>query len=324
MSTRADVHLDRGSSDESDNDQGYDSEAAEISRTARASTIEQARKRRKFSHSSYSADEVESDGQAAWPLNENGDSAGEDGSEDDEKTVEEPVEHDAPSQQTPGPPSSKAKPTVKRKLKHKEAPRPGVIYFSSLPPYLRPSALRNILIQRGFDPITRLFLAPTSTTRSKSKSSRQMYSEGWIEFASHKTAKKCVDALNAHPVGGKKGGYYRDDVWNMRYLRGMGWRELMEGIQGERREEEARRDEERRRAEREAKMFIEGVEEGKMVEGMREKRRKKKGAENDDAGGGAEPKRTWRQFEVKGQKRKKENDNEGLSQEAQEVLGKIF
>ncbi|KAI9870064.1 MAG: hypothetical protein M1823_008862, partial [Watsoniomyces obsoletus] len=125
MSTRANVYLDRGSSDESDNDRGYDSEAAEISRTARAGAIEQARKRRKFSHSSYSAEEVESDGQVDLPLKENDDSAGEDGSEDDETTVEGPAEHDAPPQQIPGSPSSKAKPTAKRKHKRKKAPRPG-------------------------------------------------------------------------------------------------------------------------------------------------------------------------------------------------------
>ena len=28
-------------------------------------------------------------------------------------------------------------------------------------------------------------------------------------------------------VGGKKGGWYRDDVWNAKYLKGFTWGDLM-------------------------------------------------------------------------------------------------
>ncbi len=313
-------YLDRQSSDESDSDRGYDSEAAEISKTTRAGTNERARKRLKLSHLSES--ENEEDREASFDAQSPNDA---DAATDDQENMQSRADAVAPTKPLPKPHSTPANQTVNKepnlKPKEKRKQRPGVIYLSSLPPYLRPSALRNILTQRGFCPITRLFLAPTSTTKSQTKSSkRQMYSEGWIEFASHKTAKKCVEALNAQPVGGKKGGYYRDDVWNMRYLKGMGWGELMEGVAGEKREEEARRDEERRRADREAKRFIEGVEEGKVLEGMREKRRKK-GKEGEGVEKG-ELKRTWRQFEVKGQKRKEKD--EGISEEARQVLGKIF
>ena len=323
MSTTRNDYLDHGSSDDSGSDRGYDSEAVEISKTTRAESNGRATKRRRLSSPSASEDDEVSEGsvnaqstQLAAP--------------DLEEQEHEPGQADpvilskAPSQSNPPSPSHTAAKPPKHRSKDKKSSRPGVIYLSSLPPYLRPSALRNILTQRGFSPITRLFLAPTSTTKSHAKSSkRQMYSEGWIEFGSHKTAKKCVEALNAQPVGGKKGGYYRDDVWNMRYLKGMGWAELMEGVAGERREEEARRDEERRRADREAKMFIEGVEEGKVLEGMREKRRRKgQGKEDDGAMGKEDLKRTWWQHEVKGQKRK--DEDEVISQEAREVLGKIF
>ena len=247
MSRSQNDFLAHASSDESDDESGYDSEAAEVSKSR---LNERARKRRKLSHSSASEDEEEnvpeadlakSDPQPAAFDKEDGEEAEAEDDRSTRLTAQRRTNRDVPQ--------LNSKPTAKRKEKKrdKKSTRPGVIYLSSLPPYLRPSALRNILTQRGFTPITRLFLAPTSTTKSRTKSSkRQMYSEGWIEFSSHKTAKRCVDALNAQPVGGKKGGYYRDDVWNMRYLRGMGWAELMEGVQGERREGEARRDEERR------------------------------------------------------------------------------
>ena len=317
MSVTRNEYLDHGSSDESDEDNGYDSEAAE---TSRNTTLQRARKRRKLSHSSDSEDDV--DREASLERHSSQDAHSEPDENEGEPSEDEPVTHTKPHVPNSHPSTDESTTeATKHRQKDKKLTRPGVVYLSSLPPYLRPSALRNILTQRGFSPITRLFLTPTSTTKSRTKTSkRQMYSEGWIEFASHKTAKKCVEALNAQVVGGKKGGYYRDDVWNMRYLRGMGWGELMEGVAGERREEEARRDEERRRAEREAKMFIEGVEGGKVLEGMRQKRRLK-GRANEDVGDNGEVKRTWRQFEVKGQKKDKDD---GISQEAREVLGKIF
>ena len=320
MSTVRNEYFNHASSDESDGDQGYDSEAAEISKITRAKTKERTRKRRKLSHSSASEgdEQLRSSSPDAQPSK--------DALSDAEEQENEP---DGPHPLPPTNPVSIPKnPAIAKparsKTKVKTQLRPGVVYLSSLPPYLRPSALRNILTQRGFFPITRLFLAPTSTTKSHTKSSkRQMYSEGWIEFASHKTAKKCVQALNAQPVGGKKGGYYRDDVWNMRYLKGMGWAELMEGVAGERREEEARRDEERRRADREAKMFIEGVEQGKVVEGIRQKRKHQGHGEEGEGGESkGDLKRTWWQHEVRGQKRTEKDD--AISLEVREVLGKIF
>jgi ESF2/ABP1 family protein len=311
MAVAGNTYLDHVSSDESGDDTGYDSEAAEFSKTSRTKASEPARKRRKISHS---------------PEEEEG-SDDEEARIEPQKTKSDKYSEQEKAQQQPTlPPPSQHNPRSKPKTKHKDRdkkPRPGVIYLSSLPPYLRPSALRNLLSHRGFSPITRLFLAPTSTSKSKSKkSSRQMYSEGWIEFSSHKTAKKCVQALNAQTIGGKKGGYYRDDVWNMRYLRGMGWEELMEGVRGERREEEGRRDEERRQAEREARGFVEGVEEGRRWEGMREKRKRKgKGDDANAVEGQSEERHVWRQLDVKKEKHRPKDE---LSSEAREVLGKIF
>jgi len=213
----------------------------------------------------------------------------------------------------------------KRVKKSKKDRTPGVIYLSSLPPYLKPSALRNLLSHRGFEPITRLFLTPASKHKhSSKKNSRQLYTEGWIEFASKKTAKQCAEALNAQVVGGRKGGFYHDDIWNMKYLKGMAWDELMAGIREERREEDGRRDEERRKLAAETKAFVEGVEQSKRLEGMKRKRRSKPQA--NDKGDDGDVQRTWRQHEVardhsvngstKAQK--------SINPEVQQVLSKIF
>lgn len=304
--------LDQGGSDESAEESGYDSEAAEISRTERRGV-----KRRKLSHSSVISDEEPEvantfkrpDDDAA-ELNDEVDGnvdQGEDGSDADQLGRE--LDYKI---------KSAASTLSKTSKKTKKEKTPGVIYLSSLPPYLKPSALKNLLAQRGFEPITRLFLTPASKHKHNSKkNSRQLYTEGWIEFASKKTARSCAEALNAQLVGGKKGGFYHDDLWNMKYLRGMAWDELMAGIREERREEEGRRDEERRKIATETRAYVEGVEQGKRLEGMKKKRKLKSG----DAGGNEDVQRIWRQHDVAGDRK---STKSSLNPQVQSVLSKII
>ena len=222
--------LGRASSDESDIDQGYDSEAAEIPKASRRNGgAARASKRRKLSHvSSESDQDSQSDTQEPG------------GTRDPPHVAERPsvipskaslgpthleeLQNNEPTQATSqisqdiaeassrpnDPPQvALASSTTSRNIskKRRKPLTPGVIYLSSLPPYLRPSALRNLISARGFTPIKRLFLTPASETSSRDKpknTSRQLYTEGWIEFPSKHTAKECVAALNAQPVGGKK------------------------------------------------------------------------------------------------------------------------
>lgn len=325
------------SSAASDSEQGYDSEAAEISKSSRPGVVEQARKRRKVSHTLGSQSEESSESEpeetvstvrvrdksqaipTASPVIAADKEVGshENGSEDGQCTLE-PSDHTTDQTTTAiAPTNHDSIPSQQGKKKRsRKKTTPGVVYLSSLPPYLRPSALRNLVTARGFSPITRLFLTPASASAT-SKQSRQRYTEGWIEFPSKHIAKECVAALNAQPVGGKKSGYYRDDLWNMRYLRGLSWEELMEGVRGERREREAREDEERRKVKQESERFIEAVEKGKVQEGIKAKRKQKDVVEEDTG------KQRWRQHQVK---RKDVDKDEGreIDEEAQEVLAKIF
>jgi ESF2/ABP1 family protein len=75
--------------------------------------------------------------------------------------------------------------------------------------------------KRGFGPIRKVFFAPlmpSNASKPQRSNKRKLYSEGWIEFESKKTARLAAEAMNARPLGGPKGMYYRDDVINMRYL----------------------------------------------------------------------------------------------------------
>lgn len=42
---------------------------------------------------------------------------------------------------------------------------------------------------------------------------------GWVEFSDKKVAKNVAESLNNTHIGGRKGDYYHDDTWNLKYLR---------------------------------------------------------------------------------------------------------
>ncbi|PGH02458.1 ESF2/ABP1 family protein [Blastomyces parvus] len=384
-------YLDIESSNGEESDGGYDSEAAQEAKgkgKGKAKVTGRATKRRKLSVSaSESASEDEggvgivnrggskgrrdaellsAEGSSEDEVIDNADTDGEeedaDGGKYEEGGEEEEEgyqEYDSQSDQKPAPTTSSSAPTTKSKpLKPKETRKKnktGVIYFSSLPPYLKPSALKSLLTQRGFSPITKIFLSPyvppngsSSTTAKRASSNRRRtYTDGWVEFASKRTAKICAETLNATIVGGKKGGWYHDDVLNIKYLKGFKWADLMEQVQRERAEREARKRIEDARARREEKAFLAGVERGKVVEGIRRKRAEKAkgkeveggkvaGGNADGAGAGAEKqtglnakvdldvRRVFRQNEALGGAKAKDRREKALDADAKRVLGKIF
>ncbi|EED12854.1 conserved hypothetical protein [Talaromyces stipitatus ATCC 10500] len=301
--------LDIEESDGDRSDHGYDSEAAEESRT-------RASKRRKILDSDNNLSDLEDDDNNDFPATSN---------KQDESTH---TQNDNEASNL----ESKQKP-LKPLNKPPKKNKTGVVYFSSLPPYLKPMALKTLLVQRGFGPITKVFLTPAVPSTSGSgrrNNKRKTYADGWVEFESKKTAKICAETLNANIVGGKKGGWYHDDIWNMKYLKGFKWADLMEQVQRERSEREARQRIEDMRARKEDKVFLSGVEKGKVVEGIRKKREDKKKAQanddNNNADGEAldklQVRRVFRQNEVK--QRKEDQGITSIGADAKRVLGKIF
>ncbi|KAL8944348.1 MAG: hypothetical protein Q9216_000533 [Gyalolechia sp. 2 TL-2023] len=209
--------------------------------------------------------------------------------------------------------------------------KPGVVYLSRIPPFMRPSTVRHLL--SPFGSIDRLFLTPeppsqhTSRVRSGGNKKRS-FIDGWIEFSSHKNAKTCVAAINGQTMGGR--GWYRDDVWNAKYLRGFGWDDLMAGVRAEEREREERVMVGVRRDKKEREEFLRGVERGKVEDTKRRKRHRRIGDENKMIGNVEEGKdgkegessryqRRFRQNEVK-----RKRDGEEQPEDVKRVLSKIF
>ncbi|KAL5336400.1 hypothetical protein BJX70DRAFT_390019 [Aspergillus crustosus] len=317
--------LDIVSSDDEDNDRGYDSEAAEESKgrtVKRRRTQTRSNKLDGGSEAEEGKSEVEEipdsedeeesrplkrkEGQSKRAVNNDGSEEDDNDDDEDEPTTNEfgdqflDVTGDAShtvsksSKATPKKPLDAAK-LRKASLKKK---KPGVIYFSSLPPYLKPFALKSLLEHRGFSPIT----------KGRRSNKRKMYADGWI----------CAETLNATIVGGKKGGWYHDDVWSIRYLHSFTWDNLTETINRERAERIAQRRIEDTRARKEDKVFLDGVEKGKVIDGIQ---RKKEGKNIDEKRQQAiHARRLFKQNEVKGTLEEDTRRAPRLCQEVARVL----
>lgn len=164
----------------------------------------------------------------------------------------------------------------------KAARRTGVLYLSRIPPFMKPSTLRSLLTPYGT--LNRIFLTPESATAHTSRvrsggNKKKSYTDGWVEFVDKRQAKTCAALLNGRPVGGR--GWYRDDVWVMKYLKGFKWRDLTGQLAEENAERAARVRAEVARGAKESKRFVDGVERGKMLQAME---RRRGGLEQEDDG----------------------------------------
>lgn len=210
----------------------------------------------------------------------------------------------------------------------KVARKSGVLYISRIPPFMKPSTLRHFLLPHASKGLGRVFLTPETQTSHSARVKRggnkkKSFTDGWVEFTSKNEAKAAAETLNGEILGGKKGGFYRDDMWNVKYLRGFKWTHLTEQIANENAERVARLREEVRRTRKENKAFVEDVERGKMVEGMVRKRMAKDEGKVAVSGTGG------RQFLQR--KARERNGDEGTERgtgkevaEQRRVVGKIF
>lgn len=168
------------------------------------------------------------------------------------------------------------KPLTKKNLvaSEKAVRRSGVVYLSRIPPFMKPTKLRSLLSPYGT--INRIFLSPedplSHTRRVRGGGNKKRsFVDGWVEFVNKADAQRAVDLLNAQTIGGKKGTYYRDDLWTLVYLRGFKWHHLTEQIATENAERAGRMRAELEQTSRENKAFLQNVERAKMLDGMEAK-----------------------------------------------------
>lgn len=282
MATRK--HNDFLDADQSDEDgsQGYDSEAEDLRKGGRDP------KRRKVESigSEDEDDAQESDNE----LNEERSNQEEDGESKESADMQLKLKKSREATELPG----ISKPLSKKNLVATEAAvkRSGVVYLSRIPPFMKPTKLRSLLEPYGA--INRIFLTPedpASHTRRvrNGGNKKRSFTDGWVEFVNKKDAKHACELLNAKTIGGKKGSYYHDDVWNLLYLKGFKWNNLTAQISEENAERAARLKAEISKTTRENKEFVQNIERAKMLEGMEAKKAAKRRKENDDSVESMEP-----------------------------------
>lgn len=131
------------------------------------------------------------------------------------------------------------KPMSSKKMKKymKAQEQRGIIYISRIPPFLTPEKVRHLLSVYG--EIDRIFLTPEGErVRRKRKKfygkKRKCFVDGWVEFLDKDIAKSVAISLNNTPVESKKRSMYHDDMWNMKYMKGLKWTHITEKMARER------------------------------------------------------------------------------------------
>ena len=164
----------------------------------------------------------------------------------------------------------------------------GVLYMSRVPPYMKPNKARSIFEEYG--EVTRIYLEEEDKTLHKRRkaaggNSSKQFSEGWIEYADKEIAKQVAYSLNNTPMGGRKGDFYHDDIWNLKYLKGFKWDNLTEKFAYERRVRENKLKAAMLQAKRNNAEFVELVEKNEAMKHIEERKRKRGTGVGGDAGG---------------------------------------
>ncbi|XXG95091.1 hypothetical protein Hte_001351 [Hypoxylon texense] len=268
---------------EDDGSQGYDSEAEQLQKGGRTA------KRRKLSEdiASDEEDEVNAEEDIGDDVatSEHGDFQGEEdnaAAETSRRMIDRDEPRHSKDKQLELP--DVTRPLIKKNLVATDSAikKSGLVYLSRIPPFMKPAKLRSLLEPYG--KINRIFLTPEDP-QERSRRVRQggnkkhMYTDGWVEFVDKKDAKKAVDLLNARTIGGKKNSYYRDDIWNLLYLKGFKWHNLTEQINSEMAERTSRMRAEISKSTKENKDFVKNIEKAKMLDGIQAKAAAKRSRE---------------------------------------------
>jgi len=211
------------------------------------------------------------------------------------------------------------KPLTKKKLeKYREiAGKRGVVYIARVPPYMKPEKVRHLFGKYG--EVLRIYLTPEDplarNRRVKTGGNRkQNYTDGWVEFASRRVAKRVAEMLNCRPIGGSKRSFYHDDMWNLRYLKKFKWDDLTAELAYKNRVRDEKLKLEMEQVRRENNHYLSRVEKARTIGKIADRKRAKVAetgdskalARLDQAEAARPPKRAFSQREAPVVNRKKE------------------
>lgn len=286
-------------------DEDEDEDVEDSFHTANGTAVVEAQNRALTSRGGEEEEHEEDEQDAIFPIEQ----------EDDAEPHDQDDQQDQDQTQDPIRARSLRKAAQAAARTHKS----GVLYISRVPPFMKPTTLTQLLLPHAsHGGLGRVFLTPETSEAHARRvrgggNKKKSFTDGWVEFASKRDARWAAERLNGNLIGGKKGGFYHDDLWNVRYLRGFKWGHLTEQIAHENASRAARVREEVRRTRKENRTFVEDVQRGKMEEGMEGRRRE-----------GAFGARRKMEFKQTTMVRGREGEAAKPSADVRRVLGKIF
>ncbi|XP_072947081.1 uncharacterized protein [Epargyreus clarus] len=148
--------------------------------------------------------------------------------------------------------------TTKKKTRKR-----GIIYLSTIPPYMNVAKIREIFSE--FGDIGRIYLQSSAKPGEKRKRVPNQFTEGWVEFQKKKVAKQVAANLNNTKIGTRKKSRYYDMIWNIKYIPRFKWIHLSERLAYERAALKQRLRAEISQAKREAHYLQSNVEKSKKM-----------------------------------------------------------
>ncbi|KAI8438038.1 hypothetical protein MSG28_010690 [Choristoneura fumiferana] len=119
--------------------------------------------------------------------------------------------------------SGSEKLTNKKKIRKR-----GIIFLSTIPPYMNVAKIREIFSQYG--EVGRIYLQSSAKPGEKRKRVPNQFTEGWVEFQKKKVAKQVAARLNNTKIGTRKKSRYYDMIWNIKYISRFKWIHLSERL----------------------------------------------------------------------------------------------
>ncbi|GFH06056.1 RRM domain-containing protein [Haematococcus lacustris] len=108
-----------------------------------------------------------------------------------------------------------------------------VLPLPRIPPHMKPMKLKQLLSVHG--EVLRVYCTPEDSgarrlRKQKGGNTGKNFTEGWVEFADKRIAKRTALALNGQQIGGKRRSAYYEDLWCLKYLKHFKWDHLTEDI----------------------------------------------------------------------------------------------
>lgn len=172
----------------------------------------------------------------------------------------------------------------KKKVKKK-----GIVYISRVPPGMKPFHLKKVL--SDYCEVERVWCTATDNDKKKS---RKAPSEAWVEISSAKKAKRLANLLHMNPMGY---GRYKEDLWNMKYLKDVEWHHLSTQFMHKKKMREKRLQQHIADAKKNANFFLQQIEKQRHEDTVNERKRKRGENEEEPKEETKSIKRTYKQKE---------------------------